>query len=59
MDGRYENPPYYITAYGLWLKAGNTGTVEDFLASLKGEQGDPGEGVPEGGTTGQIQDGKP
>lgn len=40
MDGRYENPPYYITAYGLWLKAGNTGTVEDFLASLKGEQGD-------------------
>ena len=26
--------------YQLWLKAGNTGTIQDFLHSLKGEKGD-------------------
>lgn len=31
-----------ITAYGLWIDAGNVGTIDDFLASLKGEKGDPG-----------------
>lgn len=31
-----------ITAYGIWLDAGNSGTIDDFLASLKGEKGDPG-----------------
>ena len=30
-----------LSAYEIWLKAGNLGTEEDFLASLKGEQGDP------------------
>lgn len=28
-----------LSAYQIWLKAGNTGTEEDFLASLKGEDG--------------------
>ena len=27
------------SAYEVWLEAGNTGTAEDYLASLKGEQG--------------------
>lgn len=30
------------SAYQIWLDAGNTGTEEDFLASLKGDPGDPG-----------------
>ena len=30
------------SAYDLWQIAGNTGPVEEFLASLKGEKGDPG-----------------
>lgn len=32
------------SAYAIWLAAGNTGTVNDFLASLKGDPGDPGSG---------------
>lgn len=36
------------SAYEEWLEAGNTGTVEDFLDSLKGA------GLPEGGTTGKV-----
>nr|VFJ48814.1 MAG: Collagen triple helix repeat-containing protein [Candidatus Kentron sp. FM]VFJ49309.1 MAG: Collagen triple helix repeat-containing protein [Candidatus Kentron sp. FM]VFK08472.1 MAG: Collagen triple helix repeat-containing protein [Candidatus Kentron sp. FM] len=31
------------SAYQLWLEAGNTGTEEDFIASLKGEKGDTGD----------------
>lgn len=31
------------SAYEIWLSAGNTGTLNDFLASLKGEQGSTGE----------------
>ncbi len=31
------------SAYDIWLAQGNTGTEQDFLNSLKGEQGDPGE----------------
>ena len=31
------------SAYEIWLDAGNEGTIQDFLASLKGEKGDPGE----------------
>lgn len=42
-----------ISAYEIWLSLGNTGTKEDFLATLTGPQGDPGNGVPAGGTTGQ------
>lgn len=30
-------------AYDLWKREGNTGTLEDFLESLKGEKGDKGE----------------
>lgn len=38
----WENPPYYLTAYGLAVKHGYTGTEEEWLASLKG---DPGPGI--------------
>lgn len=31
-----------LSAYDLWLEAGNTGTAEDFLSSLIGEQGADG-----------------
>ena len=31
------------SAYDLWLEAGNEGSSEDFLASLKGERGEQGE----------------
>lgn len=30
------------SAYQIWLEQGNTGTEEDYLASLKGEKGDDG-----------------
>lgn len=33
---------YYITAYGLAVKQGYSGTLEEWLRSLKGEKGDPG-----------------
>lgn len=32
-----------LSAYEIWLNAGNEGTEEDFLASLIGEKGDTGE----------------
>ena len=35
------------SAYDLWLEAGNDGSAEDFLASLKGEQGEVGNGIRE------------
>lgn len=37
---RYENPPYYITAYGLAVKRGYKGTLDEWLASLQGQKGD-------------------
>jgi hypothetical protein len=37
-----------LSAYDLWVLAGNPGTVEEFLASLKGEQGIQGERGPIG-----------
>ncbi len=36
--GMYRNPPYYITAYGLAVKQGFEGTLEEWLESLKGRQ---------------------
>ena len=39
--GSLENPPYYLTAYGLAVKHGYEGTEAEWLASLKGEKGDP------------------
>ena len=39
----WNNPPYYLTAYGLAVKHGYTGTEEEWLASLQGENGDPAE----------------
>ncbi len=36
-------PTYYITAYALAVKCGFTGTLEQWLASLKGDKGDKGD----------------
>lgn len=30
-----------LSAYEVWLAAGNSGTMEDYLAAIKGETGDP------------------
>lgn len=37
----YENPPYFLDAYSLACKLGFTGSKEEWIASLKGEKGDP------------------
>ena len=48
VKGTFTFPPIRIegqngkSAYELWLEAGNTGTREDFLNSLKGTNGNPG-----------------
>ena len=34
-------PPYFLTAYGIAVKHGFQGTEEEWLASLKGDKGDP------------------
>lgn len=34
---RFENPPYYITAYGLAVKRGFKGTLDEWIASLTGD----------------------
>ncbi len=36
------------SAYEVWLTQGNEGTVDDYLASLKGNPGDPGDPGPQG-----------
>lgn len=44
-QGDYKALTYYYTAYGIAVKQGFVGTVDEWLASLvgpKGEQGDPG-----------------
>ena len=41
LDGEKGDPG--ASAYEIWLTEGNTGTVEDFLNSLKGPKGDPGK----------------
>lgn len=35
---RFDKPPYYITAYGLAVKRGFKGTLDDWLASLKAHE---------------------
>lgn len=40
---RWDNPPYYLSAYALACKRGFVGTLDDWLASLKGEPGDRGK----------------
>ena len=35
----WNNPPYYLTAYGLAVKHGFSGTEEQWLKSLKGDKG--------------------
>ena len=42
------------SAYEIAVEHGYSGTEEEWLASLKGDKGDAGEGVPTGGTTGQV-----
>ena len=32
-----------LSAYGVWLEQGNEGSVDDFLASMRGKDGDPGK----------------
>lgn len=34
--GLYSNPPYYLSAYGIAVKHGYTGTETEWLASLQG-----------------------
>ena len=46
----YENPPYYITAYGLAVKRGFIGTEEEWLKSLRGPTGPQGIPGPNGAT---------
>lgn len=36
MGRLFDNPPYYISAYSLAVKRGFTGTLDQWLASLKG-----------------------
>lgn len=43
------------SAYEVWLDAGNTGSMEDFLAALVGPQGEPGEAAP-GGAGNTLQE---
>lgn len=43
--GLYDNPPYYISAYGLALKRGFVGTLDEWLASLVGPAGPQGSGL--------------
>ena len=52
----YNNPPYYLSAYGLAVKHGFKGPEEAYLASLKGETGETGPTGPTGtqGPTGPI-----
>jgi len=38
-EGWAENPPYFMTAYGLAVRGGYGGTPEEWLASLRGETG--------------------
>lgn len=42
-----NEPPYYLTAYGLAVKAGYRGTLEEWLESLKGKEGDAGVSISE------------
>lgn len=54
-----------VTAYDFWLAAGNTGTVEDFVESMKGkvgpkgDKGDPGPMGPAGPKGDKGDDGIP
>ncbi len=38
-EGWAENPPYFMTAYGLAVRGGYGGTAEEWIASLRGETG--------------------
>ena len=37
---RFDYPPYYISAYGLAVRQGFEGTLDEWLASLNGHPGD-------------------
>ena len=50
--GLYENPPYYLSPYGIAVKHGFVGTEEEWLESLQGPTGPAGPAGPEGGPTG-------
>ena len=38
-EGWTENPPYFMTAYGLAVLGGYSGSAEEWIASLRGETG--------------------
>ena len=40
--GMYDHPPYYLSAYGIAVKHGFTGTEAEWIESLKGEKGEAG-----------------
>lgn len=42
-DGEAVKQGYYISAYGIAVEHGFSGTEEDWLASLKGDKGDTGD----------------
>jgi len=48
--GRFNDPPYFMTAYELAVLHGFKGTEAEWLASLKGEKGDRGEKGDKGDT---------
>ena len=50
--GLYENPPYYLSPYGIAVKHGFVGTEEEWLESLKGQTGPTGPAGPAGGPMG-------
>ena len=54
--GLYENPPYYISAYGLAVKRGFVGTLDQWLASLVGPPGPQGSGLVFLGTYGTEEE---
>ena len=45
------------SSYDLWLSQGNSGTLADFMASLRGEEGPQGEPGPQGATGPQGEPG--
>lgn len=44
-DGLLEEKGYYISAYALAVKCGFNGTEEEWLETLKGQQGETGSGI--------------
>ena len=50
---------YYLTAYGIAVKHGFTGTETEWLESLKGEKGDPVTWKGQYGTLEELKQARP